>query len=269
MTSASGDAPFPLAFRLETPFGACVGVRLAGAPADPDVLLPLLHPAERSLAEGLRGARLVEFVGGRVAARRARRALSTADGPTLRATGGGPLAEGIAISIAHTRHLAVALAGPDPARPVGIDVEALAADPGDHLLAERIVTPEEEAADGAATPLPVVARLALKEAAWKALYPVSGPVGLRGIEVVRDGGGVSVRMPGLDIGRRLAAELRFVEGHVLAVAIVTDDDAPQVAVADAGPRAGRRRSSISQPAARPSGTQTVSHTQSADVTFTS
>lgn len=266
----SGDPQheaFPLAFRLDTPFGLCVGVRLAMAQADAAVILPLLHPAERVLAEGLRGARLVEFAGGRVAARRARRALSAPDGPTLRAAGGAPWADGVAISIAHTRHIAVALAGSDPARPVGVDVETRAADPGDALLAERIVTPAEEAADHASTPLPVVARLALKEAAWKALYPVRGPVGLRDIQVVRDGPGVSVRSPGHDSGRRLAAELRFVEGHVLAIAIVADGADPQVA--ETGGRTVPRRSSISRPAARPSGTQTVSHTQSADVTFTS
>lgn len=266
----SGDslyAVFPPAFRLETRFGHCVGVHLATTSADPTVLLSLLHPAERPLAEGLRGARLVEFVGGRVAARLARRALSAADGPTLRAAGGTPLAEGIAISIAHTRHLAVALAGNDGSRPVGVDVERLAPDPGDHLLTERIVTPEEEAADLASAPLPVVARLALKEAAWKALYPLAGPLALRAIAVIRDRDGVSVTARGS--GCKLDAELRFVAGHALAIAAATDDGTAQVAADGAGMSAARRRSSISQPAASPSGTQIVSQTQSAGVTFAS
>jgi 4'-phosphopantetheinyl transferase EntD len=270
MSPRPTDAIFSPAFRIATPFGLCVGLRLAAAPAEPAVLLPLLHPRERPLADGLRGARLVEFVGGRIAARQARLSVSGEDGPTLRGTDGAPSAPGVAISIAHTRCLAVALAAADPAHPVGVDVEMLAADPGDPLLAERIVTAEEAAADRACGPVAVIARLALKEAAWKALSAVAGPVGLRDIVAVRDGIGLAVRVPRLADRWALAAHLVAVEDHALALVAVTDETGRQVAAGGAERNsAARRRSTISQPAARPNGTQMVSQTQSAGVTFTS
>jgi 4'-phosphopantetheinyl transferase EntD len=260
------DAPFPIAFRRTSPFGLCVGVRLTAVPADAAVLLPLLHPAERTLADGLRGPRLVEFAGGRIAARLARRALSGEDGPTLRGPDGAPTAPGVAVSIAHTRHLAVALVSADPARPVGVDIEGLASDPGDALLAERIVTADETASDQTHGALPVVARLALKEAAWKALSGVAKSAGLRAIMAVRDGAGVAVRLPRFP-GLALVAEFTVVEDHALALVAVTAGSSRQDARgASAGGSAAVRRSIISQPAPRPSGTQMVSQIQSVGVT---
>ena len=217
MSVARDPCVFPLAFRLATPFGPCVGIALDGAPADPAVLLPLLHPDERPLATGLRGQRLVEFAGGRIAARLGRAGMPGADGPTLRSAAGAPLCDGAAVSIAHTRHLAVALTGPSAARPVGVDVELLATHPGDGLLEERITTADERAVEQGAGRLAVVERLALKEAAWKALHPLVGPIPLRDIHVVRGRSGISVASPRLNGTVTLAGALHAINGHVLGL----------------------------------------------------
>ena len=221
MSPAPHAAVFALAFRLATPFGPCVGVALDGAPTDPDVLLPLLHVDERPLAADLRGRRLVEFAGGRIAARLGREGMPGAPGPTLRTAAGAPVCDRAAVSIAHTRHLAVALTGPSAARPVGVDVELLATHPGDGLLEERITTDDERAADQGAGRLAVVERLALKEAAWKALHPLVGPIPLRDIHVARRSGGISVAVPRLNGSVALAGTLHAIDGHALGLMAAT------------------------------------------------
>lgn len=212
-------APYPVAFDLDTRFGRCVGVDLAPAlAAGPGMLSALLHPEERPLAQGMRGARLVEFVGGRIAARLARARLPGADRPTLRGPGGMPLATaGISLSISHTRCLAVALAHAGPGT-VGIDVELLCGNSGDVLLAERILSDAERCDDSPEGRIPVVQRLSLKEAAYKALWPIAGPVPLRRIAILRTGPGrhgIEVAVAG---GYGVTAECRDVRGHVLSLA---------------------------------------------------
>ena len=242
MSAGRGDVLFPTAFVHDTDAGRLVGIRLGPAPdAGRDALLAALHPDERPFAETLRGARLVEFAAGRVAARRA----AGDDDPTLRGPGGAPHRAGARVSISHSRMLAVALVAPDAGPYPGIDIEPLYDHPADHLLAGRILAPEE-AADGAP---PLVVRLSLKEATFKALHPLLGPVPLRRI-VVGTGPDGAPRLDVADPGIRLAATVTSVADHVLAI------------VSAEGPP---RRTASSAPAASPIGIQKVSHIQSVGV----
>jgi 4'-phosphopantetheinyl transferase EntD len=239
MSAPAGLALFPLAFSIETPFGVCMGVDLAAAlAADPAVLIAALHPEERPLSRGMRGARLAEFAGGRIASRLARAGMPGGDGPTLRSPDGAPQVGPISVSISHTARIAVALAGTKADRHVGVDIETLDDAPGLDLLAERILAEDEaEAADA----MPILARLSLKEAAWKACFPLAGRVPLRRIVI---GGG--------------AAPTAKVEAIDVAVATYRVGD-------DVVSAAAARRPAISQPAASPIGSHMVNHTQSIGV----
>ena len=70
----SRDELFPVAFRFEDArFGTCVGVHLpAACRRSAGAACSALHPEERELCRAMRGARLEEFAGGRVASRLAR-----------------------------------------------------------------------------------------------------------------------------------------------------------------------------------------------------
>jgi 4'-phosphopantetheinyl transferase EntD len=188
MEGAGGDL-YPVAFAIDTGFGRCVGVDLSAAlVADPAALPALLHPEEVPLAHGMRGARLVEFAGGRIASRLARAGMRGADRPTLRGPAGQPMATGgIIVSISHTRRIAVALANADAGCTIGVDIEALGDDDTSPLLAERILSADERAADRTAEPIPILRRLSLKEAAYKALFPRFGHIRLREISVLPSG----------------------------------------------------------------------------------
>ena len=217
--AAEPGALYPTVFAASMPFGRCAAVDLAtAATADPTTLTALLHPSERALCAAMRGARLVEFVGGRIAARRARAGMPDADGPTLRGPGGMPMAAGCAsLSLSHSRRYAVALARKDGPGSVGIDIEPLDADGDDTLLAERILSDAECQADAAGEPIPLIRRLSLKEAAYKALYPSRGPVPLRALSVLRSkDGGFRLATRG---GEELGAAAVELDGHVLSLAL--------------------------------------------------
>jgi len=211
---------FPIAFALDTRFGRCIGVDLAPAlAADPRALAALLRPEERAICQGMRGARLVEFTGGRIASSLARAGMAGADGPTLRGPGGAPMAGGVSLSISHTRHLAVALAHDGPGS-IGIDVEQPGEDEGDGLLAERILGEAERRADDGGEPIDIRLRLSIKEAAYKALHPRVGHIPFRRITVSRrDGGatGFAVAVAGI---ADAAVDSRILHGHILSFASV-------------------------------------------------
>ena len=151
------DDLFPLAFRLDDArFGTCVGVHLPVAHSvDPASLLGSLHPEEQALCRSMRGPRLIEWIGGRHASRLARAGMPGAGSPTLSGLSGAPeVGGGVKISISHTERLAVALASPEQAYAIGVDVEAIPTDArGEELLAERILSPpsaSERHRDGSA-----------------------------------------------------------------------------------------------------------------------
>jgi 4'-phosphopantetheinyl transferase EntD len=224
MARQAADAElYPLAFRFEERFGVCVGVRLAAAlEAEPAALRELLDEEERSLCQSMRGARLVEWIGGRVASRLARQGMSGADGPTLRAPSGAPDAgPNASLSISHTRELAVALASTRLGDSVGVDIEISEPEQRDDLLAERILSPAELATretGGAAVDLAQL--LSIKEAAYKAIFSLTAThLSLRHITVRRSGepdGAFEVALLADGIVAE-AASYRF-EGHYLSLA---------------------------------------------------
>jgi 4'-phosphopantetheinyl transferase EntD len=207
----SRDELFPLAFRFaDARFGTCVGVHLPAGSVDPLALLESLHAEERELCRAMRGARLTEFAGGRVASRLARAGMEHDGSPTLFGANGAPHAGSVRISLSHTQRLAVALASPDVGYAVGVDVEAIAGDRrGDELLAERILSPEEGA------DIDIVQRLSIKEAAYKALFALTHThLPLRDIVVARVGDGFRIRVPTAEV----EAFSSRIEGHYLSLA---------------------------------------------------
>lgn len=155
--------------------GVIAAVALPGdGAAVPGVVLDLLHPDERTLAEGMRGFRQSSFVGGRLAARAAMQGIGRAPAPVLRDPHGAPIGpDGLAVSITHKTHLAVAIVARASLGTLGLDLEDLV--PPRPGIAAKVLRPEELEAVEA---LPddrqwtgTVVRFAIKEAIYKALAP--------------------------------------------------------------------------------------------------
>jgi phosphopantetheinyl transferase (holo-ACP synthase) len=92
---------------------------------------------------------------------------------------------GASVSISHARRFAVAVASDAPDTSVGVDIEPLDQDGPLTLLAERILSEQERGAHFEGEPVPILRRLSLKEAAYKALFPRYGHVALQEIAVLR------------------------------------------------------------------------------------
>ena len=156
--------------------GVIAGVALPGdGAAVPAVVLDLLHPDEKVLAEEMRGFRQSSFVGGRLAARAAMQGLGRSPAPILRSAHGAPLGPaGMSVSISHKSHLAVAIVAKASLGTLGLDIENLA--PPRPGIAARVLRPEELAAVEELAPerrwTGTVVRFAIKEAIYKALAPV-------------------------------------------------------------------------------------------------
>jgi enterobactin synthetase component D len=167
--------PFRLAFQHAGPHGVLVAFHIPdSADPVPAEVLERLHPAEAELAREHRGYRQGQFVGGRLALRRACEQLGEQPPPILSTERGAPVVgERLVGSVSHKRDLAVGMA----ARPIdgtlGVDVE-------DYLpmrlsIQDSILRPEEieRIAD-----LPEQRRwiallltFSLKECVYKALDP--------------------------------------------------------------------------------------------------
>lgn len=180
--------PFTTAFHLATPHGAASAVHLPDAKDPvPDAILDQLHGAEADHARTLGGYRQVQFVGGRLALREARRQLGAPLGPVLPDARGTPvLPEGWVGSVSHKRTLAIAMAARRHDGTLGIDLEDRA--PARLRIADRILRPDELAALEA---LPererwhaLLLRFSVKESIYKALDPyVRRYVGFQEAEV--------------------------------------------------------------------------------------
>lgn len=216
------DDLFPLAFQLDNGrFGTCVGVHLPVAHSvDPASLLGSLHPEEQALCRAMRGPRLIEWIGGRLASRLARAGSPGADGPTLSGLSGAPeVGGGVKISISHTERLAVALASAEQAYAIGVDVEAISTDTrGEDLLAERIISAAERDGSVDGTNIETVQRLSIKEAAYKAISSLTGKhLPLREISVERDGDEeFRIHVPAADL--QVEAISSRIAGHYLSLA---------------------------------------------------
>jgi len=160
---------------LQRLFPAVVVVEVATEADEDD---SLLHPAEAALTGAMIPARKREFAAGRNAARRALARLGFHDATLPRRPSSHDVLwpEGSGGSISHTRGLrAVACVRSSDLMSVGIDVEQ-AGPLGDEII-DAVCRPEELLAL-ASVPAPLPSdwpRLifAMKEAAYKALYPVT------------------------------------------------------------------------------------------------
>lgn len=222
-----GAPPFTIVAVEPTDLGVVVAVALPpGKDAPPPEVLAGLPEEERAIAAGLHGFRAPEWVGGRLALRRAaREALGIELGPVVTGPRREPvLPPGVAGSVAHKRGLAVAIAGPVVAGTLGIDLED--PEPERAGIERLVLTPGELSA----LPMPdrwpaVLARFAVKEALYKALHPhVRRHVGFA--EAVVELGGASVPTVSLRLAQRegpFAVESRIrtiAGGRLLALARV-------------------------------------------------
>jgi 4'-phosphopantetheinyl transferase EntD len=220
----------------DLPHGRCVALRI---PSEPDALLQYLPSDEASHASVLAPARRRTWAAGRLALRfaLADRGIEVS-GPILSSPRGAPLLEGtpgIRASISHKDTLAVGLvASAPPGRRafVGIDLEGVA--PRRYDIAERILTPPELALVAA---LPAADRqsrtllhFAIKEAIYKAVDPILqrfvswSEVSLDVQSITKTCG--SARVQAAFPGVVIAAQFQRLEGHWLATATATFDDAP-------------------------------------------
>jgi enterobactin synthetase component D len=166
---------YSITLRDALPHGVLIGVAL---PPDrrevPESAMASLLEEERALAANMEGFRKIQFVGGRIAAREAVRALDLKAGPILQGARGAPAVEGgAALSISHKRHLAIALAARAEHGALGVDLEAL--EPERKGVADRVLTPEELEHVQVLPPERqwtwTVVRFAIKEAIYKSLAP--------------------------------------------------------------------------------------------------
>ena len=166
---------YQIIYKDALPHGIVAGVSLPTDGSAPDeTILKGLHPDELQVASKHRAFRLASYVGGRLAAHGAIQSL----GGPFTGIGVGPRGAplpppGVALSITHKKHLAVAIAARSELGDLGVDLERL--DPERPAIAAKVLRPEEveriarlpEDRRWTAT----IVRFSLKEAIYKALAP--------------------------------------------------------------------------------------------------
>jgi 4'-phosphopantetheinyl transferase EntD len=235
------------------PDGLCVAVRLPDS-GRVDVTIPTqeLHPAEVEQLDSMLQTRKVNFVGGRLALRRALYAVGSGESaqePLLPDPSGAPRILGEALgSISHTTGLAaafVSLLQPEngqhgtattsrsPSKDaqlraaVGVDVECATREVA-LKIAKRVLAEEERRTLGASAELPsardLLLRVSIKEALYKALHPlVRQPIRWHSVRVQPDSVGscaVDITRLEAQIGVRLEVKASWCvhEGYFLSVA---------------------------------------------------
>ncbi len=135
--------PYSVVFQEAVAHGILVGISLPDGPLEPPrAVLERLHPKEREVASGIRGYRLVSWVGGRLAAREGLDVFQCGDAPVLSDARGAPIGpRGIALSLSHKRTLAVALVARAELGSIGIDLEELG--PARLSIQDRVLTEGE------------------------------------------------------------------------------------------------------------------------------
>ncbi len=173
--TAPSVTPYSLAYTRGMRHGLLGAIHLPDGPeAVPESVLNRLHPEEQAHARRLKGFRQVQWVGGRLAAHASVKALGQSMGPLLSDPYGAPKpSKSLTVSIAHKRHLAVAVVAQRRHGAVGVDLEV-----GGRPrmgIAPRVLTATELRAVDA---LPeerrwtsVLVHFAIKEAIYKALAP--------------------------------------------------------------------------------------------------
>lgn len=155
-----------------------MGVALPSDATEPsEEVLAQLHPDELARTRTMRRFRLASFVGGRLAAHAAVRTLGGPFTGIGQSASGAPTPpQGVAVSISHKSHLAVAMAARSELGSLGIDLEDL--EPQRPGIASKVLRPEEVAAIEVLSEerrwTATVLRFSLKEAIYKALEPKLG-----------------------------------------------------------------------------------------------
>jgi enterobactin synthetase component D len=208
--------------------GRCVAVVLPeGDEAIAAMAAERLLPEEREVAAALGPVRRRGWIGGRVAMREALARIGKRAPPILADERGAPrLPPGLAGSISHKEHVAVALVTADEEGKVGVDVEVDA--PRTRDIAARVLRPEERTAlEGMGEEekaRAVLLRFSAKEAVYKALDPyVKRYVGFLEIAVVLNADGTGEVTPHLPEGEgAFVFEVRWMrrEGLLLTTARV-------------------------------------------------
>ena len=196
--------PLPILFDLELAHGRALAVTMhAGA----DVSDAILADEEKAYARGLTDRRRRTWTAGRVALRLALAREGIAHGPLLATSRGAPLLpEGVAGSVSHKDHVAVALVARERRAALGVDVELDAPRPYD--VAHHVLTDDERAEMAHEAPderqRSVLLRFSAKESIYKAVDPfVKRYVGFKEAYVA----------PRSDGSARAELHLRPDEGH--------------------------------------------------------
>jgi 4'-phosphopantetheinyl transferase EntD len=168
-------ALFDIAFHHATPHGVLTAVHLPDSPEPvPEDVLATLPREEAEHARTLRGHRQPQFVGGRIALRRALDQIGFRTGAVLPDARGTPqLPAGVSGSVSHKRDLAIAMASRDALGTLGVDLEDYG--PPRLGIAEHVLVAEELEAirdlpDGRRW-IALLVRFSVKEAVYKALDP--------------------------------------------------------------------------------------------------
>lgn len=215
--------PFDLAWVQEVRFGVLAAVPLPGGTEPvPDAVLARLHPEERALVTAERGRRQIEYAGGRLAAREAARVAGIDWPPLLSGAEREPLVPpGVTASISHKNDLAIALVARSQHGLVGIDLEG---DGRNRMTIASKVCRPEELAEVEALPEPerwpaVMTRFAVKEAVYKAVYPIVRHFfGFQAARVAVPSGEVTLLLPPEDPAVQTETEVRWLSNErVLAM----------------------------------------------------
>jgi len=134
---------FRLAFQHAGPHGVLVAFHIPDSPDPvPAEVLERLHPAEAELAREHRGYRQGQFVGGRLALRRACEQLGEQPPAILSTPRGAPIVgDRLVGSVSHKRNLAVGMAARPNDGSLGVDIEDYR--PMRLSIQDSILRPEE------------------------------------------------------------------------------------------------------------------------------
>jgi enterobactin synthetase component D len=235
--------PYSVVFHEAVSHGILVGIALPDEPLEPPrTAIDRLHPDERAVASGLRGYRLVSWVGGRLAAREALDIFDRRDAPLLSDARGAPIGpRGLTVSVSHKRTLAVALVARAELGSVGVDLEELA--PARLSIQDRVLTESERTALATLPPerqwTALLLRFTVKEAIYKALAPdLERYVGFEEAEVTPalDGtAAVTLNLVGDAPPVAVEARYSWFDHHVLATVRAQVGRRAKVALATSAP----------------------------------
>jgi 4'-phosphopantetheinyl transferase EntD len=166
---------FSVAYHHATAHGVLTAVHLPDSPDPvPEHILASLPSAEAAHARTLRGYRQPQFVGGRIALRRACEQVGVRPTALLSDDRGAPvLPTGLSGSISHKRTIAVGMVARDIDGTLGVDIEEYA--PARPTIEEHILVEEEQVAIADLAPdrkwMALLLRFSIKESIYKALDP--------------------------------------------------------------------------------------------------